>query len=105
MGLLVLGAPLLVGTALTLLLAGSFLVDGFQRAAELLAARGARRAGEALVLAVLGNLAAAALLLLILWTHLGDVDGGPGGRAAHLRRRLEHGHDARAHRQSRLGQT
>ena len=35
MGLLVLGAPLLVGTALTLLLAGSFLVDGFQRAAEL----------------------------------------------------------------------
>ncbi len=65
MGLLVLGAPLLVGTALTLLLAGSFLVDGFQRAAEL------RRRKEngtpvALVLATLGNLAAAALLLL-LW--------------------------------------
>src|SRR4029453_14833912 len=34
MGLLVLGAPLLVGTGLTLLLAGSFLVDAFQRAGD-----------------------------------------------------------------------
>ena len=65
MGLLVLGAPLLVGTALTLLLAGSFLVDGFQRAAEL-RRRKENRTPVALVLATLGNLAAAALLLL-LW--------------------------------------
>jgi uncharacterized membrane protein HdeD (DUF308 family) len=65
MGLLVLGAPLLVGTALTLLLAGSFLVDGVQRAGDLWR-RGENRAPVALVLAVVGNLAAAALLL-ILW--------------------------------------
>ncbi len=40
MGLLVLAAPLLVGTALTLLLAGSFLLDGFHRAADLLRRKG-----------------------------------------------------------------
>jgi uncharacterized membrane protein HdeD (DUF308 family) len=66
MGLLVLGAPLLVGTALTLLLAGSFLVDGFQRAGDLWR-REQNDARVALVLAVLGNVAATALLL-ILWT-------------------------------------
>ena len=65
MGLLVLGAPLLVGTALTLLLAGSFLVDGVQRAGDLWR-RGENRVPVALVLAIVGNLAAAALLL-ILW--------------------------------------
>jgi hypothetical protein len=57
---------LLVGTALTLLLAGSFLVDGVQRAGDLWR-RGENSARPPLVLGVLGN-AGAAVLLLILWT-------------------------------------
>src|SRR5262245_64233647 len=52
MGLLVLGAPLLAGTGLTLLLAGSFLVDAFQRAGDLWRRR-ENDARTALVLAVL----------------------------------------------------
>jgi uncharacterized membrane protein HdeD (DUF308 family) len=65
MGLLVLAAPLLVGTALTLLLAGSFLLDGFQRVADLLRRKGSSTP-KTLVLAALGNLATA-VLLLVLW--------------------------------------
>lgn len=63
MGLLILGAPLLAGTGLTLLLAGSFLVDAFQRAGDLWR-RGENSARVALVLTVLGNVGAAAVLLL-----------------------------------------
>ncbi|MGH7302237.1 MAG: metallophosphoesterase [Candidatus Rokuibacteriota bacterium] len=65
MGLLVLAAPLLVGTALTLLLAGSFLVDGVQRAGDLWRRKG-NSTPKALVLAALGNVATAAVLL-VLW--------------------------------------
>jgi uncharacterized membrane protein HdeD (DUF308 family) len=65
MGLLVLAAPLLVGTALTLLLAGSFLLDGFQRVADLRRRKGSSTP-KTLVLAALGNLATA-VLLLVLW--------------------------------------
>jgi 3',5'-cyclic AMP phosphodiesterase CpdA/uncharacterized membrane protein HdeD (DUF308 family) len=65
MGLLVLGAPALAGTALILLLAVSFLIDALQRGRELWRARD-RRTLVTLSLAVAGNLAMAGLLL-VLW--------------------------------------
>src|SRR5262245_5899496 len=65
MGLLVLGAPALAGTALTLLLAASFLVDAVQRAAALWRGRD-RRTTLTLALGVAGNLAMAGFLF-VLW--------------------------------------
>ena len=65
MGLLVLGAPALANTALTLLLIASFLIDALQRAVEL--RRGApRRTVLTLSLAIAGNLAMAGLVA-VLW--------------------------------------
>jgi len=65
MGLLVLAAPALAGTGLTILLAASFLVDALQRAVELWRGRD-RRATLTLALAVAGNVAMA-IFLLVLW--------------------------------------
>jgi 3',5'-cyclic AMP phosphodiesterase CpdA/uncharacterized membrane protein HdeD (DUF308 family) len=65
MGLLVLGAPALAETALTLLLSASFVVDAAQRAVEL-RCRQDRRATLTIALAVAGNVAMA-LFLLVLW--------------------------------------
>jgi 3',5'-cyclic AMP phosphodiesterase CpdA/uncharacterized membrane protein HdeD (DUF308 family) len=65
MGLLVLAAPALAGTGLTVLLAASFVIDGLQRAVELWRGRD-RRATLTLALAVAGNLAMA-VVLLVLW--------------------------------------
>jgi uncharacterized membrane protein HdeD (DUF308 family) len=56
MGLLVLGAPALAETALTLLLGASFVVDAAQRAVEL-RRRQDRRTTLTIVLAVAGNVA------------------------------------------------
>jgi uncharacterized membrane protein HdeD (DUF308 family) len=69
MGLLLLGAPLLAGTGLTLLLAASFFIDGVQRAFELGRGQRNRRATLMIALAVVGNLAVAGLLL-VLWRTL-----------------------------------
>jgi 3',5'-cyclic AMP phosphodiesterase CpdA/uncharacterized membrane protein HdeD (DUF308 family) len=63
MGLLVLGAPVLAETALTLLLGASFIVDAAQRGMELRRRRDRR---TTLTLAVAGNLGMA-LFLLVLW--------------------------------------
>jgi 3',5'-cyclic AMP phosphodiesterase CpdA/uncharacterized membrane protein HdeD (DUF308 family) len=65
MGLLVLGAPALAETALTLLLGASFVIDAVQRAAELRRNRD-RRTTLTLALAVAGNVAMA-VILLVLW--------------------------------------
>ena len=65
MGLLVLGAPALAETALTLLLGASFVVDAAQRAVEL-RCRQDRRTTLTIALAVAGNVAMA-LFLLVLW--------------------------------------
>jgi len=67
MGLLVLGAPALAETALTLLLGASFVVDAVQRAVELRRSRD-RRTTLTISLGVAGNLAMA-FLLLVLWKH------------------------------------
>jgi 3',5'-cyclic AMP phosphodiesterase CpdA len=67
MGLLVLNAPLLAGTALTLLLAASFFVDGVQGALELRRQQGDRRTTLTHALAVAGNVAVAGLLLGLWW--------------------------------------
>ena len=67
MGLLVLGAPALAGTGLTLLLAASFLVDALQRAVELWRGRD-RHTALALALGVVGNVAMA-IFLLVLWKN------------------------------------
>ena len=66
MGLLVLGAPALAGTALTLLLAASFFIDALQRALALWRGQD-RRTVLALSLGVAGNLLTAGVLL-VLWT-------------------------------------
>jgi uncharacterized membrane protein HdeD (DUF308 family) len=65
MGLLVLAAPALADTALTLLLGVSFVIDAVQRAAELRRNRD-RRTTLTLALAVAGNVAMA-VILLVLW--------------------------------------
>jgi hypothetical protein len=65
MGLLVLAAPALAGTGLTILLAASFLIDALQRAVELWHGRD-RRTTLTLALAVAGNMALA-IFLLVLW--------------------------------------
>src|SRR5215831_13211085 len=65
MGLLVLAAPALAGTGLTILLAASFLIDALQRAVDLWRGRD-RRTTLTLALAVAGNLAMA-VFLLVLW--------------------------------------
>jgi Calcineurin-like phosphoesterase len=65
MGLLVLAAPALAGTGLTILLAASFLIDALQRAVDLWRGRD-RRTTLTLALAVAGNLAMAGFLL-VLW--------------------------------------
>jgi uncharacterized membrane protein HdeD (DUF308 family)/3',5'-cyclic AMP phosphodiesterase CpdA len=67
MGLLVLNAPLLAGTALTLLLAASFFVDGVQGALELRRQPGDRRTTLTRALAVVGNVAVAGFLLVLWW--------------------------------------
>jgi uncharacterized membrane protein HdeD (DUF308 family)/3',5'-cyclic AMP phosphodiesterase CpdA len=67
MGLLVLSAPLMAGTALTLLLAVSFLVDGVQGALALGRQAEDRRTTLTRALAVAGNLAVAGLLLVLWW--------------------------------------
>jgi 3',5'-cyclic AMP phosphodiesterase CpdA/uncharacterized membrane protein HdeD (DUF308 family) len=67
MGLLVLGAPALAGTGLTLLLAASFLVDALQRAVELWRGRD-RGTALSLALGVAGNVAMA-IFLLVLWKN------------------------------------
>jgi 3',5'-cyclic AMP phosphodiesterase CpdA/uncharacterized membrane protein HdeD (DUF308 family) len=67
MGLLVLSAPLLAGTALTLLLAASFFVDGVQGALELWRRKDDRRATLTLAIAVIGNVVAAGLLVALWW--------------------------------------
>ncbi len=67
MGLLVLNAPLLAGTALTLLLAASFLVDGVQGAFDLWRRQADRRTTLTRALAVVGNVAVAGLLLVLWW--------------------------------------
>jgi uncharacterized membrane protein HdeD (DUF308 family)/3',5'-cyclic AMP phosphodiesterase CpdA len=65
MGLLVLSAPALAETALTLLLAASFVVDAVQRAVEL--RRGPdRRTTTMISLAIAGNVAMAIFLLALL---------------------------------------
>jgi uncharacterized membrane protein HdeD (DUF308 family)/3',5'-cyclic AMP phosphodiesterase CpdA len=65
MGLLVLSAPALAGTALMLLLAASFVIDALQRARELWRGQD-RRTALSLALGVVGNLAMAGFLL-VLW--------------------------------------
>src|SRR5215813_11139208 len=65
MGLLVVGAPVLAETALTLLLGASFVVDAAQRAVELRRRRD-RRTTLTIWLAIAGNVAMA-ILLLVLW--------------------------------------
>src|SRR5262249_19829201 len=65
MGLLVVGAPVLAETALTLLLGASFVVDAAQRAVELRRRRD-RRTTLTLALAVAGHIRMA-LFLLGLW--------------------------------------
>ena len=65
MGLLVLGAPALADTALTLLLGLSFVIDAIQRAVELRQRRD-RRTTLTIALTVAGNVAMA-VLLLVLW--------------------------------------
>jgi uncharacterized membrane protein HdeD (DUF308 family)/3',5'-cyclic AMP phosphodiesterase CpdA len=65
MGLLVLAAPALAETALTLLLGASFVIDAVQRAVEL-RRRQDRRTALTIALSVAGNVAMA-LLLLALW--------------------------------------
>ena len=67
MGLLVLNAPALAETALTLLLGASFVIDGLQRAVELRRSQD-RRTTLMIVLAVAGN-AAMAVVLFVLWRH------------------------------------
>ncbi|HET7876013.1 MAG TPA: DUF308 domain-containing protein, partial [Methylomirabilota bacterium] len=67
MGLLVLNAPLLAGTGLTLLLAASFFVDGVQGALALWRQREDRQTTLTRTLAVLGNVAVAGLLLWLWW--------------------------------------
>jgi 3',5'-cyclic AMP phosphodiesterase CpdA/uncharacterized membrane protein HdeD (DUF308 family) len=65
MGLLVLSAPALAETALTLLLGASFVIDALQRAVELRRSQD-RRTALTIALAVAGNVAMA-ILLLVLW--------------------------------------
>ena len=65
MGLLVLGAPVLAETALTVLLGASFVIDAAQRAVELRRPRD-RRTTLTIALAIAGNVAMA-LFILILW--------------------------------------
>jgi uncharacterized membrane protein HdeD (DUF308 family)/3',5'-cyclic AMP phosphodiesterase CpdA len=65
MGLLVLNAPALAETALTLLLGASFVIDAVQRAVELRRSRD-RRTALMISLGIAGNLAMATLLL-VLW--------------------------------------
>ncbi|PYN31568.1 MAG: hypothetical protein DME01_23980 [Candidatus Rokuibacteriota bacterium] len=65
MGLLVVSAPALAETALTLLLGASFVVDAVQRAVELRRSQD-RRTALTIVLGVAGNVAMA-VLLLVLW--------------------------------------
>jgi uncharacterized membrane protein HdeD (DUF308 family)/3',5'-cyclic AMP phosphodiesterase CpdA len=67
MGLLVLNAPLLAGTALTLLLAASFLVDGIQSALAMRRQHDDRRTTLTRALAIVGNLAVAGLLFVLWW--------------------------------------
>jgi uncharacterized membrane protein HdeD (DUF308 family) len=65
MGLLVVGAPGLADTALTVLLGASFVIDAVQHAVDLRRSRD-RRTTVMTVLAVAGNLAVA-MLLAVLW--------------------------------------
>src|SRR5258705_13018602 len=65
MGLLVLAAPALAETALTLLLGASFVIDALQRAVELRRSQD-RRTTLTIALAVARNLATAFLLLVVL---------------------------------------
>jgi 3',5'-cyclic AMP phosphodiesterase CpdA/uncharacterized membrane protein HdeD (DUF308 family) len=65
MGLLVLGAPGLADTALTLLLGASFVIDAVQRGVELRRDQD-RRTVSTIALAVVGNVAMA-VFLLVLW--------------------------------------
>ena len=67
MGLLVLNAPALAETALTILLGASFVIDALQRAVELRRSRD-RRTTVMIALAVAGNVAMA-VVLLVLWKH------------------------------------
>ena len=83
MGLLVLSAPLLAGTALTLLLAGSFFVDGAQSALELWRRQEDRRTTLTRALAVVGNIAVAGLLLVLWWrTSPAGPSRWPAGSAS-----------------------
>jgi len=68
MGLLVLSAPALAETALTLLLGAAFVIDTLQRAVELRRSQD-RRTALTISLAVAGNVAMA-LLLLVLWRRM-----------------------------------
>ncbi len=67
MGLLVLSAPLLAGTALTLLLATSFFIDGVHGGFELWRQKQDHRTTLTRALAVVGNVAVAGLLLVLWW--------------------------------------
>jgi 3',5'-cyclic AMP phosphodiesterase CpdA/uncharacterized membrane protein HdeD (DUF308 family) len=65
MGLLVVSAPALAETALTILLGASFVIDALQRAVELRRSQD-RRTTLTISLAIAGNVAMA-ILLLVLW--------------------------------------